>query len=69
MDKACAPSFLLFLRTNAVGLQRAEPESWLTQAGVAGLNRNTFPVATYGGGNGTLVDSYERPQRVIIQEI
>lgn len=57
MDKACAPCFLLFLRTNAVGLQRAELESWLTQAGVAGLHRNTFPVATYGGGNGTLVDS------------
>ncbi len=55
--------FLPSLLTNAVGLQRTELESWLTLAGVAGLHRNTFPMATYCGGDGTCVSTYEKPQR------
>lgn len=59
MDKAYITSLAL---TDAVGLQRAELESRLALAGVAGLHRNTFTVAAYGGGEGTLVDTYEKPQ-------
>lgn len=55
--------FLPSLLTNAVGLQRAELEPWLAEAGVAGLHRNTSPRATYGGGIGTLVNTYKKPQR------
>lgn len=46
-----------FVHINAVGLQRAELEPWLAEAGVAGLHRNTSPRATYGGGIGTLVNT------------
>lgn len=55
--------FLPSLLTNAVGLQCTELESWLALAGVAGLHRSTFPTATYGGGGGTRVNTYEKPQR------
>lgn len=64
----CNLSVLLAL-TDAVGLQGTELKSQLTLAGVAGLHRNTFTVATYGGGEGALVDTYEKPQRVIAQEV
>lgn len=64
----CNLSVLLAL-TDAVGLQRAELESRLALAGVAGLHRNTFATATYGGGEGTLVDTCEKPHRVIAQEV
>lgn len=50
--------FLTSLLTDAVGLQRAELESWLAVAGVASLHGNTFPTAAYGGGGGTLVNTY-----------
>lgn len=54
--------------TDAVGLQRAELESRLALAGVAGLHGNTFTAATYGGSQGALVDTYEKPQRVNARE-
>lgn len=56
MDRACVTSLAL---TDAVGLQRAELESRLALAGVAGVHRNTFTVAAYGGGEGALVGTYE----------
>lgn len=60
---------VLLALTDAVGLQRAELKSRLALAGVAGLHRNTFTGATYGGGEGALVDTYEKPQRHIAQEV
>lgn len=68
-DKACVTFSVLLTLTNAVGLQRAELESQLALAGVAGLHRNTFTVATYGGGEGALVDACEKPQRVNAREV
>lgn len=66
MDKACVTSLTL---TDAVGLQSAELESQLALAGVAGLHRNACTGATYGGGEGTLVYTYEKTQRVFAQEV
>lgn len=50
---------LPLLLTNAVGLQCTELESWFTLTGVASLNRDTFPRATYCGSGGTLVNHWK----------
>lgn len=52
---------LLLLLTDAVGLQRAELEPRLAEAGVARLHGDARPAAAYGGGEGALVDTWEKP--------
>lgn len=57
------------LLTNAVGLQCTELEPWLAVAGVASLHRNTLPMATYGGSDGTLVDPYKKATEMFLLRV